>query len=220
MDCGALEIAWPSSFPELATERLRLRAPLPRDAAALLGILGDPEVTRYHNMPTLTTPDEAQAAIERLQQRYAARDTIRWAIELVEHGEMIGTAGLLRFDFAERRAEVGYEIARRWWGRGLTPEAVAAVIRYGFSVLGLHRIEAGVLPGNDASVRVLEKLGFLEEGTRRDYLHVKGHFHSFRWFSLLETDEFPGTAHHRLAGQARSGWSTRSPHASPGIQPH
>jgi [ribosomal protein S5]-alanine N-acetyltransferase len=152
IDGGALQIAWPTSFPELAPERLRLRAPVPRDAAALLDILGDPEVTRYHNMPTLTTPAEAHAALERLQERYTARDAIRWAIELVEHGEMIGTVGLLRFDFEHRRAEVGYEIARRWWGRGLTREAVAAVIRYGFSVLGLHRIEAGVLPGNDASV--------------------------------------------------------------------
>jgi ribosomal-protein-alanine N-acetyltransferase len=194
MNGGTLQTAWPSRFPELATERLRLRAPLPRDAAALLGILGDPEVTRYHNMPTLTTLTEAHAALERLQQRYAARDAIRWAIELVEHGEMIGTVGLLRFDFEHRRAEVGYEIARRLWGRGLTPEAVAAVIRYGFSVLRFHRIEAGVLPGNDASVRVLQKLGFLEEGTRRDYLYSKGRFHSFRWFSLIETDESPGTA--------------------------
>jgi [ribosomal protein S5]-alanine N-acetyltransferase len=145
-------------------------------------------------MPTLTTLADAYGALERLRQRYAAREAIRWAIELAEHGEMIGTVGLLRFDFEHRRAEVGYEIARRVWGRGLTPEAVAAVTRYGFSVLGLHRIEAGVLPGNDASVRVLQKLGFLEEGIRRDYLHVKGRFHSFRWFSLLETDESPGTA--------------------------
>jgi ribosomal-protein-alanine N-acetyltransferase len=195
VDGGALDIAWPSSFPELATERLRLRAPLPRDAAALLGILGDAEVTRYHNMPTLTTLAEAHAALERLRQRYTARDAIRWAIELLDDGDMIGTVGLLRFDFEHRRAEVGYEIARRLWGRGLTPEAVAAVIGYGFSVLGLHRIEAGVLPGNDASVRVLQKLGFLEEGPRRDYLYSKGRFHSFRWFSLLETDEPspPGT---------------------------
>jgi ribosomal-protein-alanine N-acetyltransferase len=170
MEGGELQIAWPSSFPELATERLRLRTPLPRDAAALLGILGDPEVTRYHNMPTLATLAEAHAALERLRQRYAARDTIRWAIESVGHDEMIGTVGLLRFDFEQRRAEAGYELARHWWGRGLAPEAVAAVIRYGFSVWGLHRIEAGVLPGNDASVRVLQKLGFLEEGTRRDYL--------------------------------------------------
>jgi [ribosomal protein S5]-alanine N-acetyltransferase len=189
MDGGELQIAWPSSFPELITKRLRLRAPSPRDASAVLAVVGDPEVTRYHNVPTFTTLAEAQAALERLEQLYAARDAIRWAIELVEHSEMIGTVGLLRFDFEHRHAEIGYEIARRWWGRGLTPEAAAAVIRYGFSVLGLHRIEAGVLPRNDASVRVLQKLGFLEEGTRRDYLYSKGRFHSFRWFSLLKTDE-------------------------------
>jgi ribosomal-protein-alanine N-acetyltransferase len=189
MDGGELQIAWPSSFPELITKRLRLRAPLPRDASAVLAVVGDPEVTRYHSVPTFTTLVEAQAALERLEQRYATRDAIRWAIELAEHGEMIGTVGLLRFDFEHRHAEIGYAIARRWWGRGLTPEAAAAVIRYGFSVLGLHRIEAGVLPGNDASVRVLQKLGFREEGTRRDYLYSKGRFHSFRWFALLETDE-------------------------------
>jgi len=194
MDGGALQTAWPSSFPELVTARLRLRAPLPSDAAAVLAVVGDPEVTRYHSVPTFTTLAEAQAALERLKQRYAARDAIRWAIELVERSEMIGTIGLLRFDFEHCHAEIGYEIARRWWGRGFASEAAAAVIRYGFSVLGLHRIEAGVLPGNDASVRVLQKLGFLEEGTRRDYLYAKGRFHSFRWFSLLETDEPLGTA--------------------------
>ena len=46
-----------------------------------------------------------------------------------------------------------------------------------------------MLPENDASVRVLQKLGFLEEGVRRDYLSFKGRFHSFRWFSLLETED-------------------------------
>ena len=194
MDEGAPQTVWPSSIPELATERLRLRAPRPQDAAAVLDIIGDPEVTRYINLPTFTSLTEAHAALERLQQRFTARDAIRWAIELVEHNEMVGTVGLLRFDFEHRHAELGYDIARRWWGRGLTPEAAGAVIRYGFSVLGLHRIEAGVLPENDASVRVLQKLGFVEEGTRRDYLHAKGRFHSFRWFSLLETDESPGTA--------------------------
>jgi ribosomal-protein-alanine N-acetyltransferase len=75
-------------------------------------------------MPTLPTPAEAHAALERLQQRYATRDAIRWAIELAGHGEMMGTVGLLRFDVEHRRAEVGYEIARRLWGQGLTPEAL------------------------------------------------------------------------------------------------
>ncbi len=188
MGDGAGYSAWPTSIPELVTERLRLRGPVPGDAAALLAVLGDPEVTRYHNVSTLTTLADAQALLERLEQRQTARETVRWAIELVERGEVIGTVGLLRFDFEHRHAELGYEIGRRWWGRGLAPEAAAAVIRYGFSVLGLHRIEAGVLPGNDASVRVLQKLGFVEEGTRRDYLFTKGRFESFRWFSLLESD--------------------------------
>lgn len=180
--------AWPSSIPELVTERLRLRAPSPLDGAAVLAALGDPEVTRYLNVPTIATLAEAQALLERLEQRYDARDTIRWAIELIEPAEMIGTVGLLRFDFEHCHAEVGYEIAHRWWGRGFASEAAAAVVRYGFAVMGLHRIEAGVLAGNDASVRVLQKLGFLEEGTRRDYLYCKGRFHSFRWFSLLEAE--------------------------------
>jgi RimJ/RimL family protein N-acetyltransferase len=79
MGGGELQIAWPSSFPELITKRLRLRAPLPRDASAVLAVVGDPEVTRYHSVPTFTTLVEAQAALERLEQRYAARDAIRWA---------------------------------------------------------------------------------------------------------------------------------------------
>ncbi|HKQ63969.1 MAG TPA: GNAT family N-acetyltransferase [Methylomirabilota bacterium] len=146
MDGETLQAVWRASFPELRTERLRLREPLPRDATALLGILGDLEVARFHNMPTLTTLSQAQTALEQLEQRYRARYTIRWAIELSTSDEMIGTIGLLRFDFERRRAELGHEIARREWGRGLTPEAGAAVVRYGFSVMRLHRIEAGVIP--------------------------------------------------------------------------
>ena len=206
---------WPSRFPELATQRLRLRALRPDDAPALLDVLSDPEVTRYHNMPTLTTRAEAEAAIERLGRRYVARDAIRWAMELLEGEDMIGTVGLLRFDFEHRHAEVGYEIKRTFWGRGLTPEALTAVIHYAFAVLGLHRLEAGVLPGNVPSIRVLEKVGFAEEGSRRDYLYAKGHFHTFRWFSLLTTDPIPQKRSRETgaSGAARRcrPWPIRSP---------
>jgi ribosomal-protein-alanine N-acetyltransferase len=69
---------------------------------------------------------------------------------------MIGTVGLLHFDHEHRGAEVGYEIAWQWWGRGLGPEAVAAVVTYAFSVLGLRRIEAGVLADNSACSRLID----------------------------------------------------------------
>jgi Acetyltransferase (GNAT) domain len=57
------------------------------------------------------------------------------------------TVGLMRVNHEHHRGELGYDLARRWWGKGLVPEAAAAVVAYGFAVMGLHRIEAGVLPG-------------------------------------------------------------------------
>lgn len=62
------------------------------------------------------------------------------------------------------------------------------MVAWGFVAMGLHRIEAGALVGNDASVRVLEKLGFREEGTLRDYIWLGEGFHSCRFFGLLATD--------------------------------
>jgi ribosomal-protein-alanine N-acetyltransferase len=159
----------------LTTTRLRLRAVYPaRDAAAMLRLLGDPEVTRYSNAPRCTTLAEAQAALKQFPRRFAAKEMIRWAIQPLGHGEAIGTVGLVRVNHEHHRGELGYDLARRWWGQGLAPEAAAAVVAWGFAVMGLHRIEAGTLPGNDASVRVLEKLGFREEDTLRDYLRLGG----------------------------------------------
>jgi ribosomal-protein-alanine N-acetyltransferase len=185
-------VHWPPEVPELTTARLRLRAVHPaRDAAAMLRLLSDPEVTRYSNAPRCTTIAQAQAALEQFPQRIAAKEMIRWAIQPLghdEHDEAVGTVGLVRVSHEHRRGELGYDLARRWWGRGLAPEAAAAVVAYGFAVMGLHRIEAGTLAGNHASVRVLEKLGFQEEGTLRDYIRLEGGFHNCRFFGLLATD--------------------------------
>jgi ribosomal-protein-alanine N-acetyltransferase len=186
-------VHWPREIPELTTARLQLRAVHPtRDAVAMLGLLSDPEVTRYSNAPSCTTLAEAQAALKQIPRRFAAKEMIRWAIQPLGHDEAIGTVGLVRANHEHGRGELGYDLARRWWGRGLATEAAAAVVAYGFAVMGLHRIEAGTLPDNDASARVLEKLGFREEGTLRDYLRLRGGFHSCRFFSLLATDTRQG----------------------------
>jgi ribosomal-protein-alanine N-acetyltransferase len=182
---------WPAAVPRLTTPRLGLRALQADDAAALLEVLGDQRVTRYHSMPTLASLAEAQDALARVDQRFQTGEMIRWAIQLRTQRRLIGTIGLLHVVAEHHRGELGYELAHRWWGQGLMPEAAAAVIDYGFTALGLHRIEAGVLVGNDASVRVLDKLGFREEGILRHYLFIKGCFHDVRWFGLLHPDNFP-----------------------------
>jgi ribosomal-protein-alanine N-acetyltransferase len=182
---------WPAAVPELTTPRLRLRALQADDATALLEVLGDQRVTHYHSMQTLVSLAEARNALARVAERFQAGEMIRWAIQPRTERRLIGTIGLLHLVAEHRRGELGYELAHRWWGQGLMPEAAAAVVDYGFTVLGLHRIEAGVLVGNQPSVRVLDKLGFREEGTLRHYLYLKGRFQDVRWFGLLHPDAIP-----------------------------
>ena len=73
-------------------------------------------------------------------------------------------------------------------GRGIMPVAVALAGDYCFEVLGLHRLEIAIRPENSSSLRVVEKLGFFEEGQRRSYLHIDGAWRDHRVFSMLRED--------------------------------
>ena len=69
---------------------------------------------------------------------------------------------------------VGYWIDEAHAGRGYVPEAVAVILRYAFEELGLHRVEAAIVPRNEASLRVVEKLGLRHEGMSQRYLQIRG----------------------------------------------
>ena len=85
---------------------------------------------------------------------------------------------------------VGYWVDRREAGRGLTPTAVAMVTDWAFRGLGLHRVEVNIRPENEASLRVVQKLGLREEGLRRAYLHVDGAWRDHRSFAVT-AEEVP-----------------------------
>ena len=88
-------------------------------------------------------------------------------------------------------AHVGYWVDQRVAGRGVMPTAVALAADHCFSALGLHRIEVNIRPENAASLRVVEKLGFREEGTRSAFLHIAGAWRDHRSFALT-AEEVPG----------------------------
>ena len=88
--------------------------------------------------------------------------------------ELIGAIGLKpEAGPGAHRAEIGYWLARPWWGQGVTTEAVRALTRYAFEELGLRRLVAQVYPWNQASIRVLEKCGFRREGYLRAHLPAR-----------------------------------------------
>jgi ribosomal-protein-alanine N-acetyltransferase len=88
-------------------------------------------------------------------------------------------------------AHVGYWVDRRVAGRGVTPTAVALATDHCFSTVGLHRVEVNIRPENAASLRVVEKLGFREEGMRTAFLHIAGAWRDHRSFALT-AEEVPG----------------------------
>lgn len=178
-----------ASFPVLETERLLLRAPVPADAPAIFRIMGDPRVMRYFGSPPMASLEAAERRVAGLAEDFAALSGIRWAIALRDEDELIGTCGFWRLVKEHYRAEVGYELHPDWWGKGLMPEALGAALGFGFGPMGLHSVEAQIDPENAGSRRVLEKLGFLQEGYFREsyYDPNAGRFTDTAVFSLLRS---------------------------------
>jgi ribosomal-protein-alanine N-acetyltransferase len=174
-------------FPRLETANLVLRAAKLTDAADLYRVFADPEVTRYLDMEPIAAIEQARRVILHRSDRFRSGQAVRWGIALKPGHHLIGSCGFsLRPGF---RAEIGYELAAAYWRRGIMSEALAAVINYGWRSTNINRFEAFVMQGNTASAKLLEKLGFREEGILRDYGFWKGQFHDLRSFSLLRGDD-------------------------------
>ncbi len=105
---------------------------------------------------------------------------------VVEHaGEMVGRVTLSDVQRGRvQSAALGYWIAEEWRGRGFAPDAVRQALEFAFFEAGLHRIEAGVMPRNAASIRVLQKAGFREEGLLVRLLRINGVWEDHKLFAI------------------------------------
>ena len=175
--------------PIIETERLCLRKLLKSDAEDMYEYSAMREVTKYLLWEPHLSETYTRKYLSYLQGRYRAGEFYDWAVVWKRTNKMIGTCGFTRFNFESNSAEVGYVLNPSFWGYGIAPEAVLAVMRFGFVNLGLHRIEARYMVGNDRSRRVMEKLGMKFEGVARDSMHVKGRFVSVGTCAIL-CDEF------------------------------
>jgi [ribosomal protein S5]-alanine N-acetyltransferase len=90
-----------------------------------------------------------------------------------------------------RSAQIGYWVDKAVAGRGVMPTAVALAVDHAFFNVGLHRVEANIRPENTASRRVVDKLGFREEGIRRRHLHIDGAWRDHICYALT-TEDIPG----------------------------
>jgi ribosomal-protein-alanine N-acetyltransferase len=159
------------AFPVLRTERLILREPRDSDAEGLWRVSRDRNVMRYYGMEPFRSFQEARQEIGWMRDLYSNDLGIRWVI--VERRRdtdgYIGDVGFHNYAPRHGRAELGYKLHRDFWRRGLMSEALGAVLAHGFTSLGLNRVEALVDPRNAASLGLLHRLGFSDEGLLREY---------------------------------------------------
>jgi RimJ/RimL family protein N-acetyltransferase len=142
---------------ELYTDRLRLRPATVEDLEAFHAILSDPRAMTYWSTTPHTDREQTRAWLDSMLRIESAEGEDF----VIEHaGHVIGKAGLYRFP------EVGFIVHPDHWGHGIATEALSAVLDRALSVHRLPSIEADVDPRNGASLRVLEKLGFVETARR------------------------------------------------------
>lgn len=162
------------------TERLLLKQFCLADADAMHRVFGDPEVMRFGDgvQTTRWVHNWLCGCLETYQQDSGIGP---WAVVEKRNTSTIGYCGLFYFPdvCGQPETEIGYRLARAWWGKGYATEAVAAVRDYGLNVLGIPRLIAMIDPQNLASLRVAEKAGMqyekdvmLEGYTYADHVYV------------------------------------------------
>lgn len=177
-----------SNMPTLYTERLSLRAMHVIDAEDMFDYARRPEVTEYllwseHQDITFT-----RDYLHYIGRRYALGDFYDWAIIDRESRKMIGTCGFTRIDTANNSAEIGYVLNPDFHRRGFGSEAVRRILKFGFEELGLNRIEARFMQGNEASLALMMSVGMTFEGYMRDLVFVKGSYRTVGVSSILRSE--------------------------------
>jgi RimJ/RimL family protein N-acetyltransferase len=188
--------------PTLHTARLRLRPFTGTDADALYALHSDAHVLRYWDSPPWTERARAERFIAACRQLAEDGAGARLAMDRGCDGSFLGWCSLTRWNPDYRSATLGYCLAEAAWGHGYATEAARAVLQWAFGTLDLNRVQAEADTRNAASARVLEKLGFVREGTLREDCVVNGEVSDSWVYGLLrrEWEPEPSLEAERLHG--------------------
>lgn len=155
-------------FPELSTNRLRLRRTLGSDAEAVFFLRSDPAVNALVKRPMPQTLADAAEFIRLRQLDIANEKLLYWSICLKDDPQMIGSICLWNFSEDKKQAEVGYDLHTDFHQQGIMHEAMQAVLDYGFGPQKLAVIEAYTQNDNIGSQKLLLKNGFVLQAERKD----------------------------------------------------
>jgi ribosomal-protein-alanine N-acetyltransferase len=176
-------------FPTLTTDRLLLREFSLEDIPAVFEMLSRADINEWLETDPLQSIDQAEARVRGRMGLFKDTMGFRWALaQRSDPRRVIGSCGYFSVRRGTATVETGYELHPEFWRQGIMTEALQAMIDFSFDpqdLIPVHRIEALVSPGNAGSIRLLEKLGFVREGLRREFGYWKDRYQDVYMYALL-----------------------------------
>jgi [ribosomal protein S5]-alanine N-acetyltransferase len=176
--------------PEFELDGAKLRALRAADAPALYAYLKNPVVTERTSYPDASL-SLAETIIEKAKRRWATGELSKWGLARREDDQIIGTCGYNNWSKSDRWAEIAFDLAPEYWGRGLMRRAVIAILHWSFQHDHIDQVLAYVRVDNERSQRFLQRNGFLRESCLKDFRVCKGIPHDFYVYRLLQSDWTP-----------------------------
>ena len=172
-------------FPTITTDRFILREITDEDLPEIFYQRSDPQIMKYIDRAPAQSMDDATRFLTIVKSALASNDGITWGIALKDSQKLIGNIGLWRIIKEHHRAELGYALHPEHQSKGYASEAMKAVLDYGFNTMQLHSVEANVNPHNVASIKLLERNGFVKEAHFKEDYYFNGNFLDSAIYSLI-----------------------------------
>jgi RimJ/RimL family protein N-acetyltransferase len=158
------------------------------DLPAIVAACQDPEIPRWTRIPHPYGEADARGWLEQEAALRARGEQLGLVIVGAGDDRLLGSVGVVRFDWTDARCELGYWVAREARGRGVASRAVRLVTEWIFDAVRIDRVEICAEPENTRSRRVAERAGFTFEGVLRSYMLNKGRRRDMAMYSRLRTD--------------------------------
>lgn len=165
---------------------IRLRKAIENDTGPLKDILNKPEVMKYYG-ESLTTEAYALEEIQWFNRLFDEHGG-RWVIEDRKTGQYIGDIGIFDYHQKHRKGEIGFKLAKAFWGQGIMTKCLKAVLQIAFDDWGYNRVEALVDVRNTGCRKLLTKNGFICEGVLRESEFEHGGFVDLAMYAILKKD--------------------------------
>lgn len=176
-------------FPTIHLGNVVLRDMRMSDNIAYYEYLNNPMVSQYLSDEDIPRNEqEALDCVKAWGSLFYNKQGIFWTIADTQTDKLIGSIGLSSWNFLNRRAEISYDLAEEYWGKGITTKAISNVLKIAFNEMMLYRIEARTMEKNATSQHILNKFKFQKEGVLRGYRIIRGKPEDIYMYSLIRSD--------------------------------